>query len=48
MLEAVFTIDEVGMDGAFGLNPNSFKGKTLVNLDSEDEGELFVGYCRRH
>ncbi len=43
-LEAVFTIDEeTGMDGAFGLKPNSFKGKTLVNLDSEDEGELFVG-----
>ena len=43
-IEALFTIDEeTGMDGAFALNSNSFVGRTLINLDSEDEGELFVG-----
>lgn len=43
-IEALFTIDEeTGMDGAFALNEHSFSGRTLINLDSEDEGELFVG-----
>lgn len=43
-VEALFTIDEeTGMDGAFGLKPDSFKGKILLNLDSEDEGNLFAG-----
>lgn len=43
-IEAVLTIDEeTGMYGAFGLKPNSFGGKILFNLDSEDEGNLFVG-----
>lgn len=43
-LECLFTADEeTGMTGAFGLKPNFFKGKTLINLDSEDEGELFIG-----
>lgn len=43
-IEALFTIDEeTGMDGAFALTSNSFAGRTLINLDSEDEGELFVG-----
>jgi dipeptidase D len=43
-VEALFTItEETGMDGAFGLNPGMLKGKILLNLDSEDEGELFVG-----
>jgi dipeptidase D len=43
-IEALFTIDEeTGMDGAFALNSKSFEGRTLINLDSEDEGELFVG-----
>lgn len=43
-LEALFTIDEeTGMDGAFGLKPDTIKGRTLINLDSEDEGELFIG-----
>ncbi len=43
-LEALFTIsEETGMDGAFGLNEDDLKGNILLNLDSEDEGELFIG-----
>lgn len=43
-LEAFFTIDEeVGMVGANGLKPGFLKGDILMNLDSESEGELFVG-----
>ncbi len=43
-LEALFTVDEeVGMIGAFGLKPGFLKGEILLNCDSEEEGELFVG-----
>jgi len=43
-LEALFTTDEeTGMTGAFGLKPDFLKGDILMNLDSEDEGELFIG-----
>jgi dipeptidase D len=43
-VEALFTIDEeTGMTGAFGLKADALKGDILINLDSEDEGELFVG-----
>ncbi len=35
--------EETGMDGANGLKPGILKGDILVNLDSEDEGELYVG-----
>ncbi|MBO4634344.1 MAG: aminoacyl-histidine dipeptidase [Bacteroidales bacterium] len=43
-LECLFTIsEETGMDGAFALESGFFTGKTLINLDSEDEGQLFVG-----
>ncbi len=43
-LEALFTVDEeTGMTGAFALKPDMLKGDILLNLDSEDEGELFVG-----
>ena len=31
------------MDGAFGLKPGFLKGEILINADSEEEGELFVG-----
>jgi dipeptidase D len=43
-IEALFTInEEKGMVGAQNLKPGVLKGKTLINLDSEDEGELYVG-----
>ena len=43
-LEALFTIDEeVGMVGAFGLKSDFLEGRILINCDSEEEGELFVG-----
>lgn len=43
-VEALFTInEEAGMDGANGLKPGMLNGTVLINLDSEDEGELFVG-----
>ncbi len=43
-LECLFTTDEeTGLTGANALKPNFFTGKTLINLDSEDEGEIFIG-----
>ncbi|RPI45524.1 MAG: aminoacyl-histidine dipeptidase [Bacteroidetes bacterium] len=43
-LECLFTIDEEsGMTGALGLQPGFIKGSILLNLDSEDEGEIFIG-----
>ena len=42
-LECVFTTDEeVGMSGAAGLDMSVLKGRTMINLDSEDEGYLLV------
>ena len=49
-LECVFTRDEeTGLTGAEGMQSDFMTGRLLVNLDSEDEGELFVscaGGCR--
>lgn len=43
-VEALFTAtEETGMDGAFGLKGGLLKGDILLNLDSETEGELYVG-----
>ena len=43
-LEAFFTVDEeTGMYGANDLKAGWLKGKYLLNLDSETEGELYVG-----
>ena len=43
-VEALFTAtEETGMDGAFGLKGGLLKGEILLNLDSETEGELYVG-----
>jgi dipeptidase D len=43
-IEALFTIDEeTGMTGAFGLKSGILDGDILLNLDSEDEGEMYVG-----
>lgn len=43
-VEALFTAtEETGMDGAFGLEEGMLQGDILLNLDSETEGELYVG-----
>lgn len=43
-IECLFTVDEeTGLTGAFGLQPGFLKGSILLNLDSEDEGEIFIG-----
>lgn len=43
-IEALFTVDEeTGLTGAFGLGDDMIKGRLLINLDSEDEGEIFMG-----
>ena len=43
-IECLFTVEEeTGLTGAKGLEPGFLNGKTLINLDSEDEGELFIG-----
>lgn len=49
-LECVFTRDEeTGLSGAEGMKPDFMSGRLMVNLDSEDEGQIFVscaGGCR--
>lgn len=43
-IEALFTVDEeVGMDGANGLERGFLEGAKMLNLDSEREGELCIG-----
>jgi dipeptidase D len=43
-IECLFTVDEEsGMTGALNLKPDFFEGRVLINLDSEDEGILFIG-----
>jgi len=43
-VEALFTIDEeTGMTGANNLGAGILTGTIMMNLDSEDEGELYVG-----
>ena len=43
-LECLITVDEeTGLTGAFALKPGFLKGSVLLNLDSEDEGEIFIG-----
>lgn len=43
-LEVLFTVnEEVGMDGAEGLDSDWLKGRRLINIDSEEEGVLTVG-----
>jgi dipeptidase D len=42
-LEVLMTTDEeTGMFGAMGLNPEHIEGRMLINIDSEEEGELLV------
>ena len=43
-LEMVFTVsEEVGMEGAHGVDLSKLRGKQLINIDSEDEGILLAG-----
>ena len=43
-IEALFTVnEEVGMDGAFGLQKGFLSGTVMLNLDTEEEGDLCVG-----
>ena len=43
-LQALITADEeTGMFGAFGLKPGTIDGDILLNLDSETEGQLYIG-----
>ncbi len=43
-IECLFTVDEeTGLTGAFELSDDLLSGKYLINLDSEDEGQIFIG-----
>jgi len=43
-LECLFTVDEeTGLTGAFALNGEIIKGRTMLNLDTEDWGEICIG-----
>lgn len=43
-IEALFTVnEEIGLEGAQNLGKDMLGGKILINLDSEDDGEIFVG-----
>ncbi|TRX70747.1 aminoacyl-histidine dipeptidase [Carboxylicivirga sp. M1479] len=43
-IECLFTVDEeTGLTGAFELKEGFFDSRILLNLDSEDDGELFIG-----
>ena len=43
-LEFLFTIDEeTGLTGAFNLEPGSLQGRQLLNLDTEEEGAIYIG-----
>ncbi len=42
-LECIFTVDEeTGLTGAAGMKPGFMTGRYLINLDSEDEGQIFI------
>lgn len=43
-LECLFTVnEEIGLEGAQNLGEGMITGKILINMDSEDDGEIFVG-----
>ncbi|MEW5110470.1 beta-Ala-His dipeptidase, partial [Morganella morganii] len=43
-LEVLLTMtEEAGMDGAFGLQPGWLQADILINTDSEEEGEIYMG-----
>ncbi len=44
-IEAIFTVDEeIGMLGAAGIDLSDIKGRTMINIDSEEEG-IFTVSC---
>ncbi|NLZ94340.1 MAG: aminoacyl-histidine dipeptidase [Bacteroidales bacterium] len=44
VVECLFTVDEEeGMDGAFGLKKGFVKGEYMLNLDTEEDGEICIG-----
>jgi len=44
-LEVIITVDEeIGMEGAAGIDLSGLKGRTLINMDSEEEG-IFTVSC---
>lgn len=43
----LFTDEETGLTGAFALSNDMLTGDVLINLDSEDDGEIFVGCAGR-
>ena len=48
-IECVFTRDEeTGLTGAHGMEAGFMTGKMLINLDSEDEGQIFVSCAGAH
>lgn len=43
-IEALFTVDEeTGLTGAYALGKDFLSGKILLNLDTEEEGEIYIG-----
>lgn len=43
-LECLFTVDEeTGLTGAYALGKDFLKGDILLNLDTEEEGEIYIG-----
>ena len=43
-VECLFTVsEETGLTGATCLKPGMMNGKMLINLDSEDEGQIYIG-----
>lgn len=43
-LEVLLTMtEEAGMEGAIGLRPNWLKSETMINTDTEDNGEIYIG-----
>ena len=43
-LEAIFTVsEETGLTGAFNIEPDKVQSRLMINLDSEEEGVLYIG-----
>ena len=43
-IEGIFTIsEETGLTGAFNIDPEKVKAKRMINLDSEEEGIIYIG-----